>query len=72
VAELVIKQIRSTNGTNPKQRATLRSLRLGRIGRSVQRADSPELRGMLTVVDHLVEVEGEQAGSGQRKAEAGS
>jgi large subunit ribosomal protein L30 len=57
VADVVIKQVRSTNGTNPKQRATLRSLRLGRIGRSVQRADTPELRGMLTVVDHLVEVE---------------
>jgi large subunit ribosomal protein L30 len=57
VADVVIKQVRSTNGTNPKQRATLRSLRLGRIGRSVQRADTPELRGMLNVVDHLVEVE---------------
>jgi large subunit ribosomal protein L30 len=56
VADLVIKQVRSTNGTNPKQRETLRSLRLGRIGRTVTRADSPELRGMLTVVDHLVDV----------------
>lgn len=71
MADLVIKQIRSTNGTNPKQRATLRSLRLGRIGRSVERADTPELRGMLTVVDHLVEVDGGQA-SGKQKAEAGS
>jgi large subunit ribosomal protein L30 len=70
VADLVIKQIRSTNGTNPKQRATLRSLRLGRIGRSVERADTPELRGMLTVVDHLVEVDGGQAS--KQKAEAGS
>jgi large subunit ribosomal protein L30 len=71
VADLVIKQVRSTNGTNPKQRATLRSLRLGRIGRSVQRTDTPELRGMLTVVDHLVEVDGNQ-GSAKQKAEAGS
>jgi large subunit ribosomal protein L30 len=72
VADLVIKQVRSTNGTNPKQRATLRSLRLGRIGRSVQRADTPELRGMLSVVDHLVEVDGEQAAGSTQKAEAGS
>jgi large subunit ribosomal protein L30 len=57
VADLVIKQVRSTNGTNPAQRATLRSLRLGRIGRSVERSDSPELRGMLNVVSHLVEVQ---------------
>jgi large subunit ribosomal protein L30 len=56
VAELLIKQVRSANGTNPKQRATLRSLRLGRIGRASTHADGPELRGMLRVVGHLVEV----------------
>jgi large subunit ribosomal protein L30 len=57
VADLVIKQVRSANGTSPAQRETLRSLRLGRIGRSVERPDSPELRGMLSVVGHLVEVD---------------
>ena len=57
MADLVIKQVRSVNGTNPAQRETLRSLSLGRIGRSVERPDSPELRGMLNVVSHLVEVE---------------
>ena len=57
VADLVIKQVRSVNGTSPAQRETLRSLSLGRIGRSVERPDSPELRGMLNVVSHLVEVE---------------
>ena len=56
MADLVIKQVRSANGTSPAQRETLRSLRLGRIGRSVERPDSPELRGMLNVVSHLVEV----------------
>jgi len=61
VADLVIKQVRSTNGTSPAQRDTLRSLRLGRIGRSVERPDSPELRGMLNVVGHLVEVDGGKA-----------
>jgi large subunit ribosomal protein L30 len=64
VADVVIRQVRSANGTSPKQRDTLRSLRLGRIGRSVKRADSPELRGMLNVVDHLVEVDGEKAARG--------
>jgi large subunit ribosomal protein L30 len=57
VADLVIKQVRSANGTSPAQRETLRSLRLGRIGRRVERPDSPELRGMLNVVSHLVEVD---------------
>jgi large subunit ribosomal protein L30 len=64
VADLLIRQVRSANGTSPRQRDTLRSLRLGRIGRTVERSDSPELRGMLTVVDHLVEVEGANRGGG--------
>jgi ribosomal protein L30 len=34
----------------------LRSLKLGRIGRTVVRADNPQLRGMLRSVGHLVEV----------------
>jgi ribosomal protein L30/L7E len=34
----------------------LRSLKLGRIGRQVTMTDTPQLRGMLRVVDHLVEV----------------
>jgi large subunit ribosomal protein L30 len=64
VADLLIRQVRSANGTSPRQRDTLRSLRLGRIGRTVERSDSPELRGMLTVVDHPVEVEEAKRGGG--------
>ena len=52
----MIRQVRSANGISPRQRETLRSLRLGRIGRASSRADGPELRGMLRVVAHLVEV----------------
>ncbi len=53
---VTVKQVRSSNGTSPRQRETLRSLRLGRIGSASTRADGPELRGMLKVVGHLVEV----------------
>ncbi len=53
---LAIKQVRSSNGTDPKQKATLRALGLGRIGKSVERKDSPQLQGQLKVVSHLVEV----------------
>jgi len=56
MAELTITQVRSANGISPRQRETLRSLRLGRIGRTVEHSDSPQLRGMLRKVDHLVEV----------------
>jgi large subunit ribosomal protein L30 len=51
-----ITQIRSVNGSKPHQKATLAALGLGRIGRSVERKDSPQLQGQLRVVSHLVEV----------------
>ena len=57
MSELRVRQVRSANGANPKQRDTLRSLKLGRIGREASMSDTPQLRGMLRVVDHLVRVE---------------
>ena len=57
MSSVTVKQVRSQNGTDPRQRATLRALGLGRIGKSVEREDSPQLRGQLRVVEHLVEVE---------------
>jgi large subunit ribosomal protein L30 len=56
MADLTIKQVRSSNGTSPKQRDTLRSLKLGRIGKTSTLADTRQLQGMLRVVSHLVEV----------------
>jgi large subunit ribosomal protein L30 len=52
-----ITQIKSANGTDKPQRATLESLGLRGIGKSVERPDSPQLRGMIHRVRHLVEVE---------------
>lgn len=57
MAELLIKQIRSANGASPRQRDTLRTLQLGRIGRETTRKDSPELQGLINKVSHLVTVE---------------
>ena len=53
-----IKQVRSANGSNPSQKATLYALGLGKIGRTTERKDSPQLQGQLNVVSHLVEVDG--------------
>ena len=61
MSEVTVKQVRSTNGTSPKQRATLESLKLGRIGKSSTLADTPQLRGMLRSVAHLVEVDGKES-----------
>ena len=52
-----ITQVRSAIGQTDKHRGTLRALGLGKIGRSVERRDSPELAGMLRKVAHLVRVE---------------
>ncbi|MGI9608490.1 MAG: 50S ribosomal protein L30 [Acidimicrobiales bacterium] len=57
MADLKITQVRSTIGTKPKQRGTIRALGLGRIGRTVTKPDSPEVRGMISRVPHLVAVE---------------
>jgi large subunit ribosomal protein L30 len=57
MADVAVKQVRSTNGASADQRATLRSLKLGRIGRQAKHPDSPQLQGMIRKVSHLVEVE---------------
>ena len=54
---LKVTQIRSSIGTKPKHRGTLRALGLGRIGKSNVLPDRPEIRGMLARVPHLVAVE---------------
>ena len=51
----VIKQVRSANGSNAKQRDHAAQLR--RIGHTVEKPDSPQLRGMVHAVRHLVTVE---------------
>ena len=56
--KLVIKQVRSPNGSSRKQRDTLRTLGLGRIGKQAERPDDPVVRGQLAKVAHLVEVDG--------------
>ncbi|HEX3292991.1 MAG TPA: 50S ribosomal protein L30 [Solirubrobacterales bacterium] len=57
MADVNLKQVRSANGASESQRATLRSLKLGRIGREAKHPDSPQLQGMIRAVSHLVEVE---------------
>ena len=58
MADLKIKQVRSANGASPRQRDTLRTLRLGRIGSETTRTDSRELQGLLNKISHLVVIEG--------------
>jgi large subunit ribosomal protein L30 len=53
---LSVTQRRSSNGADGKQRDTLRSLGLRRIGHTVEVNDTDQSRGMLHKVRHLVEV----------------
>ena len=52
-----ITQVKSSIGANPKQRGALRTLGLGKIGKSVERPDDPTVRGAVHSVRHLVKVE---------------
>jgi len=53
-----VKQIRSSIGRRDDQAATLKGLGLGKISRMKELKDTPEIRGMINKVKHLVRVEG--------------
>jgi large subunit ribosomal protein L30 len=56
VSTLKVTQRKSSNGSDERQKATLRSLGLHRIRQTVEVSDSPQVRGMIAKVSHLVEV----------------
>ncbi|MDH2443919.1 50S ribosomal protein L30 [Amnibacterium sp. CER49] len=57
MATLRVTQIKSKVSEKQNQRDTLRTLGLRRIGQSVEREDTPQLRGYVRAVAHLVKVE---------------
>jgi large subunit ribosomal protein L30 len=52
--KLKITQVRSTIDRNIKQKRTIAALGLGKINRSVVHNDTPQIRGMVSKVKHLV------------------
>ena len=54
-----VTQFKSKNGADKSQIDTLRSLGLRRIGHTVDVGDTPQTRGMIHSVRHLVRVEEE-------------
>ena len=52
-----VTQLKSKNGSDKRQLATLRSLGLRRIGQTVDIEDTPQARGMVHRVRHLVRIE---------------
>jgi large subunit ribosomal protein L30 len=57
VSKVTITQVKSTIGQTDRHLGTLRALGLGKIGCSAEHKDSPQLRGMLRQVNHLVRIE---------------
>ncbi len=52
-----ITQTRSLIGRLPKHKATMTGLGLRRIGHTVEREDTPAVRGMINLVSYMVKVE---------------
>lgn len=57
MSKLRVTWVKSSIGSNDRQRATLRGLGLRRLNQTVDVTDAPEVRGMIQKVLHLVRVE---------------
>jgi large subunit ribosomal protein L30 len=57
MAKLVITQVKSSVGASRKHNESLKTLGLGKIGRSTERDDHPTVRGLVHAVQHLVRVD---------------
>jgi large subunit ribosomal protein L30 len=57
MAQLKVTQVKSSIGTKHNHRESLRTLGLRKIRQSVVREDSPQVRGLIQTVRHLVVVE---------------
>lgn len=55
--KLVITQQRSVIGRPERQKRTMEALGLRRLHQTVEHEDTPQIRGMLAKVNHLVTVE---------------
>lgn len=55
--KLKVKQIKSAIGYNKKQRLTLEALGIRRMNQEVVHNDTPQIRGMIQKVIHLVDVQ---------------
>ena len=57
MAKLKITLVKSTIGRKQDQIATVKALGLRKIGHVVEHEDTPQIKGMINKVSHLVEVE---------------
>lgn len=57
MSKLKITQVKSTIRRTENQKRTIEALGLGKLNRTVEHTDTPQIRGMLAKVHHLVAVE---------------
>lgn len=57
MAKLKITQTKSVIGSPRRQRRTMEALGIRRMHQTVEHDDSPQIRGMIEKVQHLVDVE---------------
>tara|TARA_Y100000590_G_scaffold343680_1_gene392756 strand:+ start:342 stop:530 length:189 start_codon:yes stop_codon:yes gene_type:complete len=57
VKKIKLTQVRSTIGYKPKAKATLRALGLRKMYQTVEKTDSPQIRGMINMIPYLLRVE---------------
>jgi len=57
MGKLRIKQYRSAIGRQNYQKVTLRTLGIHRLHEEVVHEDTPQIRGMIAKVEHLLKVE---------------
>ncbi|MCX7832777.1 MAG: 50S ribosomal protein L30 [Ignavibacteria bacterium] len=55
--KIKITQIRSVIDRPANQKRTMRALGLKRINQTVEKTDTPQIRGMIKKVKHLIKVE---------------
>ncbi len=56
-AKLRIKWVKSAIGYKKNQKATIAALGLRKLGQVIEHDDTPQVRGMVFAVRHLVELE---------------
>lgn len=56
-ARLVVRWVKSAAGYSIRQKRTIKALGFSRLGQVVEHDDTPQVRGMINAVSHLVDVQ---------------
>ncbi|GAB5419386.1 MAG: 50S ribosomal protein L30 [Crocinitomicaceae bacterium] len=56
MAKVKIKQVRSAINRTARQKATIKALGFSKLNQVVEHEETPQIRGMINKVQHLVEV----------------